>query len=125
MNTRIVLTASALMLVVLGACSKQERIREIDWAKAALARNPAFEIVATDESTGVFTVRDTASGTIRTLRLEDLIASPLPPRVAQPAAPAAPVAPPEPVEATPTPVEAPAEPDGTQTTEVLAATRDA
>ena len=40
-------------------------MREIDWAKAALARNPAYEIVATDESTGVFTVRDTATGRCR------------------------------------------------------------
>jgi hypothetical protein len=111
---------------MLAACGKQERVREIDWAKAALARNPAFEIVATDESAGVFTVRDTASGTMRTLRLEELIAAPLPPKVAQPAAPAAPVAPAEPVEATPTPVEVPAEAgEQAQTTEVLAATRDA
>ena len=67
------------------ACAKQEAVREIDWAKAALARNPAYEIVATDESTGVFTVRDTATGTVQTLRLEDLIAAPKPPKaVAQP-----------------------------------------
>ena len=57
-----------------------ERVREIDWAKAALARNPAYEIVATDESAGVFTVRDTATGTVQTLRLEDLIAAPRRPR---------------------------------------------
>ena len=46
--------------MLIGACSKQESVREIDWAKAALARNPAYEIVATDESAGVFTVRDTS-----------------------------------------------------------------
>jgi hypothetical protein len=70
----------------LSACAKQERVREIDWAKAALARNPAFEIIATDDSAGVFTVRDTSSGTVRTLRLEDLIAAPLPPKAATSAA---------------------------------------
>lgn len=109
---------------MLAACSKQERVREIDWAKAALGRNPAFEIVATDETAGVFTVRDTASGVVRTLRLEELIATPLPAKVsAQPAAPAAPATP---VEAEPAPVAAPAEPgEEAQTTEVLAATRDA
>ena len=89
MKTRIAALAAAFALTVLGACAKQERVREIDWAKAALARNPAFEIVATDEQAGVFTVRDTSTGTVRTLRLEDLIATPLPAgtttRTAQPA----------------------------------------
>jgi hypothetical protein len=113
----------SVALLMITACSKQERVREIDWAKAALARNPAFEIVATDESTGVFTVRDTASGVVRTLRLEELIATPLPPKVsAQPAAPAAPATP---VETEPLPEAAPAQPgEEAQTTEVLAATRD-
>jgi hypothetical protein len=82
MKTRIAALAGAATLTLLSACVKQERVREIDWAKAALARNPAFEIVATDDSAGVFTVRDTVTGTVRTLRLEDLIATPLPPRAA-------------------------------------------
>jgi hypothetical protein len=73
--------------VLLAACTRQETAREIDWAKAALARNPDFEIVATDETSGVFTVKDTATGTVRTLKLRDLIATPLAPReAAQPAA---------------------------------------
>jgi hypothetical protein len=121
MNTRIALLAASLVLVVLGACGKQERVREIDWAKAALARNPAFEIIATDEAAGVFTVRDTGSGTVRTLRLEELIAAPQPARVAvQPAAPAAPV------EAAPAAVETPAAAieEADQTTEVLAGVGD-
>jgi hypothetical protein len=121
MNTRIALLAASLVLVVLGGCGKQERVREIDWAKAALARNPAFEIVATDEAAGVFTVRDTGSGTVRTLRLEDLIAAPLPARVA-----AQPVAPAAPVEAAPAAVETPAAAteEAGQTTEVLAGVGD-
>jgi hypothetical protein len=82
MKTRLAALAGAAILTLLSACAKQERVREIDWAKAALARNPAFEIVATDDSAGVFTVRDTATGNVRTLRLEDLIATPLPPRAA-------------------------------------------
>ncbi len=87
----------------LAACARQESVREIDWAKAALARNPAFEIVATDESAGVFTVRDTRSGETRTLKVHELIAAPLPPREAP--APA-PVAAPE---ATPTVPDTPVE----------------
>jgi hypothetical protein len=91
MKTRIAALAGAATLTLLSACAKQERVREIDWAKAALARNPAFEIVATDDSAGVFTVRDTATGTVHALRLEDLIATPLPRKAATPtaAAPAA------------------------------------
>jgi hypothetical protein len=131
MKTRLAVFASAAVISLLGGCAKQERVREIDWAKAALARNPAFEIVATDESAGVFTVRDTATGTVRTLRLEDLIATPAPPRTASTAAgkqaPAA--AAPESDTAQPaTPAlsasaaPAPAEPPADQTTETVAAT---
>jgi hypothetical protein len=68
--------AALATLLLATACARQERVREIDWAKAALARNPAYEIVATDESAGVFTVRDTATGTVHALKLEDLIATP-------------------------------------------------
>ena len=81
MKTRLFTIIAASGLVLASACAKQETVREIDWAKSALARNPAYEIVATDESAGVFTVRDTATGTMQTLRLEDLIAAPLPPKV--------------------------------------------
>lgn len=74
--------------LVLAACGRQESAREIDWAKAALAKNPAFEILATDEIAGVFTVRDTRTGETRTLKLHELIAGPMPAREAAPAAPA-------------------------------------
>ena len=67
----LLLTTGAL----LAACSRQESLREIDWAKSALARNPAYEIVATDESSGIFTVRDTETGEVLTLHLKDLIAA--------------------------------------------------
>jgi hypothetical protein len=101
MKTRLWTAFAASGLVLATACAKHETTREIDWAKAALARNPAFEIVATDESTGVFTVRDTESGTVQTLRLGDLIAAPAPAKAAaRPVAAAAAPAPAEPVEAT-------------------------
>jgi hypothetical protein len=92
MNARH-LALLALTTVWLAACTRQETVREIDWAKAALARNPEFEIVATDESAGVFTVRDTSTGTVRTLKLQELVAAPLAPanasgEAARPASPA-------------------------------------
>src|SRR5688572_6658847 len=99
MNTRLFTLIAASGLVLASACAKQEAVREIDWANSALARNPAYEIVATDEAAGVFTVRDTATGTVQTLRLENLIAAPLPPKVVAKVEPTPPAA--EPVE-TPT-----------------------
>jgi hypothetical protein len=103
-------------LVVASACARQESAREIDWAKSALARNPAYEIVATDESAGVFTVRDTATGVMQTLRLEDLVAAPLP---AKPAAAPEPAAPPAEVAA----VQTPSVPDDVPSTETIDAER--
>jgi hypothetical protein len=88
MNARHAMLLLAAALLVTGC--QQEAVREIDWAKAALSRNPNFEILATDETAGVFTVRDTASGDVSTLKLSDLVAAPLPARTGpQPAVPAA------------------------------------
>jgi hypothetical protein len=101
MKTAARLVVSSAVISLLAACSQSERVREIDWAKAALARNPAYEILATDESAGVFTVRDTAGGDVHTLRLQDLIAAPLPPKEAATAAPAAAPAPEAPEHAQP------------------------
>ena len=83
-----------LFVSLLAACSQGERVREVDWAKAALARNPAYEILAIDESRGVFTVRDTDGGGVHTLRLEELVATPKS-AVTVPVAPAAPAAAPD------------------------------
>ena len=118
MKTRIATLAGAATFALLSACAKQERVREIDWAKAALARNPAFEIVATDDSAGVFTVRDTVTGSVRTLRLEDLIATPLPPKSAARAASQPPPAAPDATTAVEAeaPPAAPAGPLAAQTT---------
>jgi hypothetical protein len=120
MKTRVAMIlatlSTSLALVLIAGCSKQERVREIDWAKAALARNPTMEIIATDESAGVFTVRDTSNGSTFKLRLDDLVAGPPPPKaVAQPAAPAAPPA------AAPEPAAVPGEEAARQTTETVAA----
>jgi len=109
MNFRLCTPFAAGFLVLLGACSRQESVREIDWAKAALARNPDYEIIATDETTGTFTVRSTVTGRFEKLNLQDLVASPLPPKTAAQPAPVAPppAAPAEPVE-NPEAVEEPA-----------------
>lgn len=50
---------------------------EMTWARAALDRNPALEVLATDTAAGVFTVRDRASGEVRTVKVADLAAAPV------------------------------------------------
>jgi hypothetical protein len=119
MKTRTI-TILVFTVLFLAACGRQERVREIDWAKSALARNPAYEIVATDESAGVFTVKDTVSGTVSTIRLEDLIATPAPARGAKPQAAGqpAPAVSPDPAATTQLASAAPdAAPETSQTTE--------
>jgi hypothetical protein len=117
MKTGIAMTL-ATVLVLIAGCAKQEQVREIDWAKAALARNPAMEIISTDETAGVFTLRDTTDGSTYKLKVDELIAGPPPPKVAaQPAAAAAPEAP------AAEPADVPAEEAAAQTTETVAAAR--
>jgi hypothetical protein len=118
MNTRIAMTLASMSLVFVAGCSKQEQVREIDWAKAALARNPSMEIISTDETAGVFIVRDTTNGSTYKLKLEDLVAGPAPARAAaQPAAPAA-----SPASAA-EPAAVPGEEASAQTTDTVAAAR--
>src|SRR6185295_15950232 len=85
MNIRIAsrMVFASLPLVLLAACGKQEQVREIDWAKAALARNPALEIIATDEASGTFSVRDTTTGATYKLQTQELMAGPVPSKLAQ------------------------------------------
>ena len=128
MKTRIALLTGSLALLVLSACGKQERAHEVEWAKAALARNPALEVIATDETAGVFTVRDTSSGSLYKVQLGELIAGPPPPRVAASvaakpaAAPATPQVPAETPVENPTPVAQPAADQTTAETAVAART---
>jgi len=106
MKTAALLVVSSAFVSLLAGCGQSERVREIDWAKAALARNPSYEILSVDESRGLFTVRDTSGGGVLTLRLQDLIAAPLPPKSASFAPVAAPATPATaPAEAPETPVE--------------------
>jgi hypothetical protein len=124
MKTRLWTLLAASGLVLASACAKRDTTREIDWAKAALARNPAYEIVATDESAGVFTVRDTATGTVQTLRAGDLIAAPAPAKApATPVAAAAPAPAAEPVESPDVPDDTAAPAPLDQTTETVEVAR--
>jgi len=110
------MAAGGLLLLV--ACARQETVREIDWAKTALARNPAYEIVATDESAGIFTVRSTTTGRFETIKLQDLVAAPLPPKAVVQPAPAA-VAASEPVESPAVANDATGTPPSGQTTSAV------
>ena len=125
MNIRIASRAAVVIpLLLLGACARQEQPSEVAWAKAALARNPAIEILSTDEATGMVKFRDTTTGAMYLMKPQDLMAAPPPVKLAQTNVPATPAAAPEPAaaaaaEAAMEPVEAaPA-----QTTETVAATR--
>ena len=93
MKTRIAprgaVIAASLSMILLAACGKQEQISEVDWAKAALARNPALEIVSTDETAGTFSVRDTTTGAMYKLHTQELMAAPLPSKLVSTATPAA------------------------------------
>lgn len=65
------------MASVIGACSsEQPESGELQWARAALARNPQLEVVAVDRDAQVFTVRDKEGGTLHTVALADLVAGP-------------------------------------------------
>lgn len=57
------------------ACAQRESA-ELEWARAALQRNPNVEIVATDAQAGVFTVRDKLNGAVTAVSMKDLAAVP-------------------------------------------------
>lgn len=59
------------------APAPSETEAELKWARLALARNPTLEIIATDTTAGVFTVRFKNSGEIRAVKPADLVATPL------------------------------------------------
>jgi hypothetical protein len=88
---------SCIALAVVSACNRggeqasalPSEPGEVTWARAALERNPRYEVLASDTQTRVFTVRDRATGQVQTLNLNDLAAAPVaqlrsPPAVAAP-----------------------------------------
>jgi hypothetical protein len=48
---------------------------EVAWARAALQRNPGLEIVATDQQSGVFTVKHRDTGEVETVKASELAAA--------------------------------------------------
>jgi hypothetical protein len=70
-------------LLALSACERAQQPTggdaaggEFSWARAALARNPQIEVVASDSETGVFTIRDKQSGVVQVVSLHDIAAGP-------------------------------------------------
>jgi hypothetical protein len=61
-------------LLLLAACGREGR-DEMSWARAALERNKALEVVAADQQTRTFTVRLEESGELRTVRADEVVAS--------------------------------------------------
>jgi hypothetical protein len=109
------------VLALLGACNRESQ-DEMGWARAALERNSAIEVVAADQKTHTFTIRDKATGAVSTIRAGDVIAGPTlaataapaqtPAAAAQPApAPTATTASAAPSTADATSAAAPAQPD--------------
>ncbi|WP_153067437.1 hypothetical protein [Steroidobacter cummioxidans] len=76
---------SCIALAVLSACNRggeqsamlPSEPAELTWARAALERNPRYEVLASDTQTRVFTVRDRSTGQVQTVNLNDLAAAPL------------------------------------------------
>jgi hypothetical protein len=82
-TSRVVL--SCIALAVLSACNRggeqastlPSEPAELTWARAALERNPRYEVLASDTQTRVFTVRDRSTGQVQTINLNDLAAAPI------------------------------------------------
>ncbi len=64
-------------LVLLATACGSRGSEQMDFARAALARNPNVEIVAVDERAGIFTVKDLVTGAVRTVRADELQAAPI------------------------------------------------
>jgi hypothetical protein len=62
-------------LLLLAACGHEGQ-DEMSWARAALERNKALEVVAADQQTHTFTVRLKESGELRTVRTDEIVATP-------------------------------------------------
>ena len=61
-------------LLLLAACGREGQ-NEMSWARAALERNKALEVVAADQQTRTFTVRLRESGELRTVRADEVVGS--------------------------------------------------
>jgi len=68
--------AACIGLLLLSACGR-EGSDEMSWARAALERNRALEVVAADPQTRTFTVRLKENGELRTVRADEIVAVPV------------------------------------------------
>jgi hypothetical protein len=72
---------ACVAVLALAACERAQETggaaTELDWARAALARNPRIEVVASDSEAGVLTIRDKQSGEVQAVRLNDIAAGPV------------------------------------------------
>jgi hypothetical protein len=111
---RMLLVIGAALVVV--ACDRGGgqggNLSEMQWARIALERNPQIEVLASDPQGAVFTIRDKASGEVRTVKLSEIAAAPAA-QLAAPAAPTAAAAAPE-SQTVPAAPQAPAEPAATE-----------
>jgi hypothetical protein len=78
-------------LMTLSACMKQpepaattpattsnaSQASELEWARAALKRNPSLEVIAIDTAAGVFTIKLKDSGAVQAVKLSELAAAPV------------------------------------------------
>ena len=70
---RVLRAPACIALLALAACARQGE-GEMSWARSALERNAAFEVVAADEQSRTFTVRMKDTGELRVVRADQLIA---------------------------------------------------
>jgi hypothetical protein len=72
---RVLTAAACLGLATLAACGREGQ-DEMSWARSALERNNAIEVVAADQQSRTFTVRVKDSGELRMVRADEVVASP-------------------------------------------------
>jgi hypothetical protein len=112
---RAVLGVAAAVIVMAGCAQKENA--ELQWARAALERNPQLKVVSVDQTNNTIKARVKLSGEVITLTPGELAAIPIadlvavPPPAPPPAAEPAPAAFVEPAPATPPIAEEPSAPD--------------
>jgi hypothetical protein len=72
------LAIPALVLAALGGCARSGDGEQMTWARAALDRNEQVQVVAADSTAKTFTVRIKATGELRIIQLEQIVAGPAP-----------------------------------------------
>jgi hypothetical protein len=71
----VLAAAACLAAVTLAACGREGE-DQMSWARAALERNSAIEVVAADQQSRTFTVRVKDTGELRVVPADQVVASP-------------------------------------------------